>query len=104
RWSMGGRDEQGKIYLTLWWHLFKSKDEYAYKRRPETDSAGFGEMRALIKDALANHDGIVGGIIVVAKDKDAIPRTVARAWRTGDLRITSFDEEADAFTAIRVGR
>jgi hypothetical protein len=101
RWSMGGRDQDGKIYLNLWWHLF-SGNKYAYKRRPGTESPGFTEMRALIKDALANHGGIVGGIIVVAKDKDAAPRQVARAWRTGDLRITSFDEEADAFTAIRV--
>src|SRR4051794_23098272 len=84
RWSLGGRDEDGKIYLNLWWHLFKG-NEYAYKRRPGTQSAGFKEMRALIKDALENHNGIVGGIIVKAKDKDASPREVARAWRTGDL-------------------
>jgi hypothetical protein len=101
-WSPGGRDEEGKIYLNLWWHLFSSTNEYTYKRRPGTKSPGFSELRMLIKDALANHDGIVGGIMVVAKDKDASPRQVARAWRTGDLRITSFDEEADAFTAVRV--
>lgn len=101
RWSMGGRDQDGKIYLNLWWHLFKG-NEYVYKRRPGTESPGFSEMRELIKDALANHGGIIGGIIITAKDKDASPRQVARAWSGGNLRITSFDGEADAFTAIRV--
>ena len=102
RWSLGGYDQDGKIHLNLWWHFLKGSDEYAYKRRPGNGSPGFSEMRALINDALANHGGIIGGIIVKAKDKDASPRKVARAWPSGNWRITSFDEEADAFTAIRV--
>ena len=102
RWSTGGRNEEGKIYLNFWHHLFQSYDEYAYKRRDQTESAGFKEMRELIKDALANHNGIVGCIMVVAEDKDASPRKVKKAYPSGECRITSFDEAADAFTAVRV--
>jgi len=101
RWSMGGRDSEGKIFLTFWSHMFQG-NAYAYARRPETQSAGFGEMRELIKDAIANHGGIVGGITVLAKDPNAIPRKVKDAWKTSDMRITHYDEAADTFTAIRV--
>jgi len=101
RWSMGGRDPEGKIHLTFWWHMFQG-NAYAYARRSETQSAGFAEMRELIKDAIANHGGVVGGIAVLAEDPNAYPRKVAKAWKTGNMRITHFDESADAFTAVRV--
>jgi len=75
---------------------------YAYARRPQTQSAGFGEMRELIKDAIANRGGVVGAITITAKDPSAFPRKVLSADVTGDMRITHYDEAADTFTAIRV--
>jgi hypothetical protein len=100
RWSTGGRDEDGKIYLNLWWHFFDG-NKYVYKRRSETQSAGFKEMLKLITEVVEKHNGVFGGIVITARDKDAFPRQVARAWRTGDLRITSYNEDG-SFTAVRV--
>lgn len=110
RWSWSGRSGDGKdVAVTLWQDRFEEKGRIyrswktdrpgEWKSRP-----GFVELIENLALARDNADGTVHVILAQARDKDAVPRSIARCFPQPNLkmRIVELDEEEGTFVLERV--
>jgi hypothetical protein len=93
--SWGGRDANGKVFLTFWTDLFRD-GRYVFPNPPPAANgrprAGLKEFVANLKHAVEHYDGRVGVVMSLAENPRSIPRKVARSWVAADMRIIRYDE------------
>ena len=109
RWSWSAVSEDGKtVVLTLW------RDMFDYKQKPPAyvdpapnysdwcDHRGNVDRVRHLKHAAEHCDGLFRGVMTVAKDPAAHPREIADCfpWDGVWMRLTSFDEESGAWSAV----
>ena len=110
RWSWSGRSVDGStVAVRLWQDRFEngtriyrswSSDEPGeWRSRP-----GFVEWIENLVHARDNLDGTVSVIILVAKDKKAVPRSIDRSFPHPDLkmRVVDLDENEGKFLLERI--
>lgn len=110
RWSWSGRSLDGSaVAVRLWQDRFEdggrvyrswSSDRSAeWKSRP-----GFTELISNLAHARDNLDGIVRVILLIAKDKNADPRSIARSTPAPNLKmkVVELDEQQGTFVLQRV--
>lgn len=111
RWSWSGRSpDGGTVAVRLWQDRFEDKgrvyrswqdDEPGeWKSRP-----GFTELIENLAHARDHLDGVVSVILLIAKDKNARPRSIERSSPAPNLkmRVIELDEEEGTFLLERVG-
>ena len=111
RWSWSGRSPDGQtVAVRLWQDRFDEGTRFyrswdtdkpgEWKSRP-----GFVELIQNLVHARDNLDGVVSVIILVAKDKKAVPRSIDRSFPHPDLRmrVIELDENEGTFLLERVG-
>jgi len=110
RWSWSGRSIDGStVAVRLWQDRFEngtkiyrswSSDKPGeWKSRP-----GFVELIENLVHARDHLNGIVSVIILVAKDKRATPRSIARSFPHASLkmRVVELDEKEGTFVLERI--
>lgn len=110
RWSWSGRSHDGRdVAVTLWQDRFEEKGRIyrswktdrpgEWKSRP-----GFVELIENLALARDNADGAVHVILAQARDRDAVPRSIARCFPQPSLkmRVIELDEEEGTFVLERV--
>lgn len=110
RWSWSGRSEDGtSVAVTLWQDRFEDKGRVyrswktdrpgEWKSRP-----GFVELIENLTVARDNADGAVHVILAQARDRDAIPRSIARCAPQPNLkmRIVELNEDEGTFVLERI--
>lgn len=110
RWSWSGRSPDGStVAVRLWQDRFepggKAYRSWAsdvpgeWKSRP-----GFVELIDNLAHARDHLDGIVSVILLIAKDKSAVPRTIERSSPAPNLkmRVVELDTEEGTFLLERV--
>ncbi len=110
RWSWSGRSDDGKdIAVTLWQDRFEDKGRiyrsWKMDRPGEWKSRqGFVELIENLALARDNADGAVHVILAQARDKDAVPRSIARCFPQPSLktRVIELDEDEGTFVLERV--
>lgn len=111
RWSWSGRSPDGSVVaVRLWQDKFEDKGRQyrswsddvpgAWKSRP-----GFTELIENLAHARDHLDGVVSVILLIAKDKDAVPRSIDRSSPAPNLkmRVVELDETEGTFLLERVG-
>jgi hypothetical protein len=91
RWSWGGMDRSGKVYLNLWSDGFEG-GQYVFKRPRVRAQHGLNELIDLVRHAVEHNDGRIGVVISRAENPQAMPRSVASARKGPDMRIIEFNE------------
>lgn len=110
RWSWSGRSDDGKtVSVTLWRDKFLEQGRVY--RNFDTDvpgewrsRPGFVELLENLQHARDNTGGIVRVIIAIAKDLEAMPRSISECYPQPDLimRVVDLDDDAGSFTLERV--
>ncbi|MGI4732470.1 MAG: hypothetical protein ACRYFW_12075 [Janthinobacterium lividum] len=110
RWSWSGRSaDGGDVAVTLWQDRFEEQGRIyrswqsdrpgGWKSRP-----GFVELIGNLTHARDHLDGRVHVILAIAKDRDAVPRSIQRSFAQPKLkmRVVELDEEDGTFVLERV--
>jgi len=110
RWSWSGRSPDGQaVAVRLWQDKFEDKGRLyrswsddepgAWKSRP-----GFTELIENLAHARDQLDGVVSVILLIAKDKSVVPRSIDRSSpaRNLKMRVIELDEDAGTFLLMRV--
>lgn len=110
RWSWSGRSADGKaVSVTLWQDRFEEKGRVY--RSWKTDRPGewrsrpgFVELIENLALARDHADGLVHVILATARDKDAVPRSIARCFPQPNLkmRVVELDEDEGTFVLERI--
>lgn len=110
RWSWSGRSPDGQVVaVRLWQDKFEDKGRLyrswsddepgTWKSRP-----GFTELIENLMHARDQLDGVVSVILLIAKDKAAVPRSIDRSSPAPNLkmRVIELDEDEGTFLLKRV--
>jgi len=110
RWSWSGRSPDGStVAVRLWQDRFEDGAKTyrswttdvpgSWKSRP-----GFVELIDNLVFARDHLDGVVSVILLIAKDKKAVPRSIERSSPAPNLkmRVVDLDEEEGTFRLERV--
>jgi hypothetical protein len=110
RWSWSGRSPDGsRVAVRLWQDKFEEKGRLyrswsddepgAWKSRP-----GFTELIENLVHTRDNLDGVVSVILLIAKDKNAVPRSIERSAPAPNLkmRVAELDETEGTFLLERI--
>lgn len=110
RWSWSGRSPDGStVAVRLWQDKFEDKGRLyrswrddepgAWKSRP-----GFTELIDNLIHARDHLDGVVHVILLIAKDKTAVPRSIDRSSPAPNLkmRVVELDENDGTFVLERI--
>ena len=110
RWSWSGRSHDGSsVAVRLWQDKFEQggrlyrswSDDVpgAWRSRP-----GFTELIENLAHARNHLDGVVSVILLIAKDKTAVPRSIDRSAPAPNLRmrIIELDEREGTFLLQRI--
>jgi|SRR5215831_954580 len=100
RWSWGGIDENGEVWITLWWDM--TRGNKSYLEDPVGLLQSKKDLLMLYRHAKEHHNGRFHGLMSIARDVHEHPRKVKTQYRSGMWRFTSFDEATYSFTAERV--
>ncbi|WP_242095365.1 hypothetical protein [Sphingomonas sp. CROZ-RG-20F-R02-07] len=110
RWSWSGRSNDGRnVSVTLWQDRFEEQGRIY--RSWKTDQPGDWKSRPGFTELIENlavardaADGIVHVILAQARDKEAVPRSIARCFPQPKLkmRIIELDEDEGTFVLERV--
>ncbi|MBX7496715.1 hypothetical protein K3172_12690 [Qipengyuania sp. 6B39] len=111
RWSWSGRSEDGSVVaVRLWQDGFENAGRvyrsWATDKPDEWKSRpGFVELIENLAHARDELGGQVEVIIVVAQDRKARPRSIARSFPQPELkmRVVELDEAAGTFVLERIG-
>jgi len=112
RWSWSGRSPDGQVVaVRLWQDRFEDKGRLyrswrddepgAFKSRP-----GFTELLQNLAFARDQLEGVVSVILLVAKDKAAMPRSIERSSPAPNLkmRVIELDQAEGTFLLERIDR
>jgi hypothetical protein len=108
QWSWSARNEAEKtVVVTLWQDMFSRKDgKFVYVRpgfepsEPDT-RPGFRELMENLVWARDHCDGRFKVIVAIAKDRNAVPRSIRECAPTKMImRLTHLDSDIGAFTAV----
>jgi hypothetical protein len=110
RWSWSGRSPDGAVVaVRLWQDRFEERGRIyrswhtdepgAWKSRP-----GFTELIGNLAYARDHLDGVVHVILLIAKDKDISPRSIARSTPAPNLRmrVIELDEQQGTYALERI--
>lgn len=110
RWSWSGRSADGRtVAVRLWQDRFEEKGRVyrswsddvpgEWKSRP-----GFVELIGNLAHARDHTNGVVRVILLVARDKEARPRSIERSSPAPNLkmRVVELDEDKGTFVLERV--
>ena len=111
QWSWSARSADGKtVVVTLWQDMFTPKDGKLYYIRPgfppeQPDTRpGFRELMENLAWARDHCDGRFKVIVAIAKDINAVPRSIKECAPTKMImRLTDLDATNGAFTAVAEG-
>jgi len=110
RWSWSGRSPDGSVVaVRLWQDRFENGGRIYRSWRSDvpgqwTSRLGFVELIDNLAHARDHLDGIVRVILLVAKDKNASPRSIERSSPQEKLRmrVLELNEEEGTFVLERV--
>lgn len=108
QWSWSARSDDGTIVVVrLWQDRFSDGGrQYRIANYPGSDERlrlGQRELMDNLQHALDHCDGQVRVIVITAKDRDAIPRSIKEGWPADMvMQITAFDRDLQTADLQRV--